>query len=463
MKSKCLFLLFFVCLNCLSAFSQDIKDTLSWSQFKQILITYHPVAKRANLTESLAKARMTQAWGNFDPKVSVNFDQKEYAGTNYYRFLTPEIKLPLWYGMELKGNYSEAEGTYLNPENKLPQEGLSFVGLNVSLGKGLLIDKRRAVLKQAQIFTQFSKNEQLRIVNDLILDAGIAYLNWQNKYKVTKIYSEALKLSEIRYKALKESFAGGDRAAIDTLEALTLIQQRQIQLQQTQLEFQNATFELGSYLWLSENNPSDLTQINFIPQAEIIPINIDLNSSINNNPKLLSYNYKIKDLNIEKKLKAESLRPTLDLQLGILNRGNDAFRNLNTNYWANNNKIGIQFSFPLTFSTARADLAEAKLKIIDTEIEQNLVRNDLSVKLNQNRAEGETLQKQIDLVKQSLKANKMLLEGEELKFKFGDSSLFLINARESKLVEVQEKLLETENKIAKNKLKAEWIVGSLSN
>jgi outer membrane protein TolC len=272
-----------------------------------------------------------------------------------------------------------------------------------------------------------------------------------------------LKLSEIRYKALKESFYGGDRAAIDTVEALTLIQQRQIQLQQSQLEFQNATYELGSYLWLSENRAVDLTQINLIPQGETIPINSDLNSSVTNNPKLLSYNFKLRDLAIEKRLKAESLRPTLDLQLGILNGGNNAFRNLNTNYWANNNKIGIQFSFPLTFSSARGELAEAKLKIVDAEIEQSLVRNDLNVKWNQNRAESETLQKQIDLIKQSLKANKKLLEGEELKFKFGDSSLFLINARESKLVEVQEKLLETENKIAKNKLKADWIVGGLTN
>lgn len=463
MKSKFLFSLVFLFLIAIDSFAQETKDTLSWPQFKQILMTYHPIAKRANLTESLAKARMKQAWGNFDPKISVNFDQKEFSGTNYYRFLTPEIKLPLWYGLELKGNYSDAEGTYLNLESRLPSEGLSFVGLNISVGKGLLIDKRRAALKQAQIFTQFSKNEQLRIVNDLILDAGIAYLNWQNQYKITKIYVDALKLSEIRYEALKESFFGGDRAAIDTVEALTLIQQRQIQLQQAQLEFQNTTYELGSYLWLSENRAADLTQINLIPQGEMIPMNSDLNSSVANNPKLLSYNFKLKDLFIEKKLKAESLRPTLDLQLGILNAGNQAFRNLNTNYWANNNKIGVQFNFPLTFSTARGELAEAKLKIVDTEIEQSLVRNDLNVKWNQNKAESETLQKQIYLIKQSLKASKKLLEGEELRFKFGDSSLFLINARESKLVEVQEKLLETENKIAKNKLKADWIVGGLIN
>ena len=134
---------------------------------------------------------------------------------------------------------------------------------------------------------------------------------------------------------------------------------------------------------------------------------------------------------------------------------------MNRNYWENNNKVGLQFAFPLTFLSARGELAEAKIKIRDTEYEQSLVENDLTVKLNQNRAEANTLQSQLVVIKQSVDANRRLLEGEELRFRFGDSSLFLINARESKLIETQEKLIETEFKIRKNRLKAEWVLGGL--
>ena len=436
-------------------------DTLTWNQYKEIIKSYHPVAMQANLVGSLAKARMKQAWGNFDPKLSANFDQKVYDGTEYYQFLTPEVKLPLWYGLELKGNYSQAEGTYLNPESKLPKEGLSFIGLNMALGKGLLMDKRRAAVKQANIFKEASANQQLLIINDLILDAGEAYLNWQNSYQIASIYVQALKLTEVRYDAVRLGVVGGDRPAIDTLEALTQIQQRQIQLQQAQLDLQNSLYVLGSFMWLPENQSVDVEKLNILPQKREIEIPQTLNPTIINNPKLLSYGFKLRDLDIERRLKAENLRPTLDLQLGLLNTGQSAFRNVNRNYWENNNKIGLQFSFPLTFTTARGELAEAKLKIKDTEYEQSLVQNDLTVKFNQNRAEANTLQSQLVVIKESVEANKRLLEGEELRFRFGDSSLFLINARESKLIETQEKLIETEYKIRKNKLKAQWVLGGL--
>lgn len=458
-KSIVLILIFLSTIFYVSA--QQKTDTLTWVQFKEIIKTYHPVAMQANLVESLAKARMKQAWGNFDPKLSTIYDQKNYNGTEYYQFLTPEVKLPLWYGLELKGNYSEAEGSFVSPENRLPAEGLSFVGLNMSLGKGLLMDKRRAAVKQANIFKEASANQQLLIINDLILDAGESYLNWQNSYQITLIYEQALRLAEVRYEAVRQGVKGGDRPAIDTVEALTQIQQRQIQLQQAQLDLQTSQYVLGSFLWLEQNQPVDIEKLSAIPQSQEIEIPQTINPTIINNPKLLSYGFKLRDLEIEKRLKAESLRPTLDLQVGLLNTGQTAFRNINRNYWENNNKIGLQFSFPLTFTTARGELAEAKIKIRDTEYEQSLVRNDLTVKFNQIRAEGNTLQSQLVVIKQSVDANKRLVEGEEIRFKFGDSSLFLINARESKLIETQEKLIETENKIRKNKLKAEWVLGGL--
>ena len=457
-KSIILSLLFFCSFFTVSA---QQPDTLTWNQYKEIIKAYHPVAMQANLVGSLAKARMKQAWGNFDPKLSTNFDEKVYDGTEYYQFLTPEVKLPLWYGLELKGNYTQAEGVFLNPESKLPTEGLSFIGLNMALGKGLLMDKRRAAVKQANIFKEASANQQLLIINDLILDAGEAYLTWQNSYRIALIYEQALKLTEVRYDAVKQGVRGGDRPAIDTLEALTQIQQRQIQLQQAQLDLQNSLYVLGSFMWLPQNQSVDVEKLNILPQKREIEIPQTLNPTIINNPKLLSYGFKLRDLDIERRLKAENLRPTLDLQFGLLNAGQSAFRNINRSYWENNNKIGLQFSFPLTFTTARGELAEAKLKIRDTEYEQSLVQNDLTVKLNQNRAEANTLQSQLVVIKQSVEANRRLLEGEELRFRFGDSSLFLINARESKLIETQEKLIETEYKIRKNKLKAQWVLGGL--
>lgn len=442
-------------------FAAEGVDTLSWTKFKEIISLHHPVMAKTYLIEAQAKARMRQAWGIFEPALSYNYENKEFDGLNYYRFSSPEVKLPLWLGMDLKANYGRAEGSYLNPENKLPTEGLSSLALNIPLGKGLLMDKRRATLKQASVFREASETEQVRIINDLLREAGEAYTNWQTWYQIDELYDQALVLAEQRFKAVKDGFAGGDRPAIDTTEALTQVQQRQISSQQAKIQLQNSLYELSTFLWLPESKPIEVEGLSLIPQKDEISLSGNLSPTIDNNPKLRIFDFKLRDLEIERRLKAENLRPTVDLQLGLLNSGLNNFRNLNASYWENNNKIGLKVSFPLTFASARGELAESVIKFKDTQIEQSLMRNGLEVKMKQNRAELNTLQAQLNLMEQTLQAHQRLLKGEEIRFSLGESSLFLINARENKLLEIQEKILETENKILKNGLEGKWLTGGL--
>lgn len=46
-----------------------------------------------------------------------------------------------------------------------------------------------------------------------------------------------------------------------------------------------------------------------------------------------------------------------------------------------------------------------------------------------------------------------MLEAEELKFQLGESSLFLVNSRESKLIDGQLKAISTQNKFFNTKAK----------
>lgn len=437
-------------------------DTLDWLGFRNLVKKYHPITAQARLLDDLAKAKKTKALGGFEPKLGVDFDRKIYDGTEYYQFLTPELKLPLWYGLELKGSYSEAEGAYLNPENKLPKDGLSYAGLSFQLGKGLLMDERRAALKQAQIFAQASKNQQQQILNDLFKDAGEAYINWYNKYQNVKLYQNIVGLAKVRFEAVKNGFRGGDQPAIDTVEAFLNLQQREVQLQQADYELKEAKYALSNFLWLANNQPTDPDLLDIVPDSDFV-ISVSNPSDVMNNPKLLSYQFKIKDLEIEKRLKAESLRPEIAVSLGLLNSGRNALQNINSNYWVDNNKINLKLSFPLFLAKARGDLAETKIKIRTTEIERELISVELRNKQNQISAENETLSNQLNLMKQQLSAAETLLKGEEIKFKLGDSSLFKVNSRETKLIEVNEKYFQTVAKLKKAQLKAFWINGELTN
>ena len=444
-----------------SSKAQVKQDTLAWQDFINIVKKNHPVTQKAKLQLELAKARRTQALGGFDPKLSVNYDRKFFDGKEYYAFLTPEVKLPLWFGAELKGSFTDASGAYLNPESKIPKEGLSYAGISFSLGKGLLMDRRRANWKLASVFERSSENEQAAILNNLFLDAGESYITWENRYRIYKMYENVVELAKIRLKAVKRSYIGGDRPAIDTTEAASQLQQRELQLQQSNMEVISALYDLSTYLWLNTTDAVDPDKLNLVPQiAFTLPATTE--TGIENNPKLKSYNFKLQQLNIERRLKSESLRPEVNLQLGLLNSGTSALSNVNPNYWNNNNKIGLQFSFPLTLSMARGELAEAKIKIRETVLEQSVVRVELDNKVKQALATINNISNQLKILKQLYQANKQLLLGEETRFKLGESSLFLVNARESKLLEVYEKLIETETKLKKSELKLSWLKGGLA-
>ena len=77
--------------------AQQKTDTLDWLGFRNLVKKYHPITVQARLLDDLAKAKKTKALGGFEPKLGVDFDRKIYDGTEYYQFLTPELKLPLWY------------------------------------------------------------------------------------------------------------------------------------------------------------------------------------------------------------------------------------------------------------------------------------------------------------------------------------------------------------------------------
>jgi outer membrane protein TolC len=53
------------------------------------------------------------------------------------------------------------------------------------------------------------------------------------------------------------------------------------------------------------------------------------------------------------------------------------------------------------------------------------------------------------------------VEAEEKRFENGESSLFLINSRENKALESQEKLIELKTKYYKSIFALQWISGKL--
>ncbi|MTI32975.1 TolC family protein [Xanthovirga aplysinae] len=444
-------------------FGQDSDNIFTPEQFIWWIDNNHPVAKKAELQLEKGDNKVKSAKGNFDPYLYGNFDQKYFDEKEYYKLLSTGLKIPTWYGMEVKAGFDQNEGKYLNPENKLPADGLWNVGVSMSLGKGLFIDKRRAILRQAQLFAQSTKAEQLKIMNDLYYQAMQQYWKWAEAWNQYQIYEEYVQLAEKRFEATKKSFLYGDKAAIDTLEAFIQYQDRLISRNESQLLYQNHTLDLSNYLWDEDNRPLEITEglrpidLNKSDLVEAIPydsIHSLLFQFEETHPEMQLYDFKLGDLNWERKLKKDALKPNINLTYNALQQtmryeGDMSFS-------TQNYKWGLEFSFPVFLRKQRGDLQLTNLKIREVQLSRRYKLQELRNKAKKYHNEQLNLQKQLTLYSGMVKNYNNLLEGEKEKSLEGESSLFLINSRETKLIQAKLKLVQLKTKHYKARTALFW-------
>lgn len=427
----------------------NLSRELTYNEFLGFVKKYHPLVKNANLEVSKAQANLMMARGGFDPKIEVDFSQKQFKDKEYYSILNSSFKIPTWYGIEIKAGFDNNEGIYLNPENKTPSQGLTSLGISVPLGQGLFINQRMADVQKAKMQLKLSESERKLQAIEVLYDASLAYFNWKKSYDEVKLYQEYKTNAEIRFKGIQTLINQGDKPAIDSIEAGIIVKNRLLNLEDAQLKLTKGKLELSNFLWLENNIPLEISdelfpEINLeFTIQESLKTNDLLNAdfSIINHPKINALQSKIDILNVEKKLKANMLLPKIDVGYSYLSEPSYF-----DNYQFEDYKIGLDFYFPLFLRKERGNLKLAKYKIQETEFTLDLEKVQLSNKIIAQKTEIESLIKQKEIIKGLVKDNVTMLNSEERLFSFGESSLFLINTRENNLVSAQLSKIALENR-----------------
>lgn len=448
------FIIMFFCCCFQGVKSQDsVRLNLSFEEYMSIVQQYHPIALQADIQIQKAQAALLFARGMFDPVLETRTSEKSFDGTRYYNTVDPSLKIPTWYGVDLYAGTGYLSGSRVDPTETIGQT--SFAGISVPLAKNLLIDKRRAALKTGAIFRDMSIVERRTIINDLLLDAATAYWNWVRDYEVWQVVNSAVLVNEKRMSFVRSTTAIGERAAIDTVEALAQLQQFRFLQNEATIQFANAAIELSLYLWQQNLTAYNLT-------AAIVPaennLNIDgnktaepvlpdlLQTALNNHPKLTTFNFKLRALEVDRRLKFQELLPYVQLKYNQLGKGYNVLKTAGVFLSENNYKFGLNFSMPLRLSEGRAAYRTAKLKITETTIQQDYTRMEILNKVKQVFNEWMNIKKQI-VLQQSMYLNYLNLQrAEETRFANGESSLFLINTRENKAIESLQKLVELKSK-----------------
>ncbi|KAB1154617.1 TolC family protein [Tenacibaculum aiptasiae] len=465
MKFKSLLFIFLFIGFCTYSQNSTSLNQLSLEEYLGYVKKFHPVIKQANLITSTNEAKLLKARGAFDPKIEVDFEKKEFKNTEYFEKLNSVFKIPTWYGIELKGSYENNSGQYLNPELNVPEDGLYNVGISVSLAKNLFINKRMAALKQAKLYVKQGKLEQQLVVNDILFNSISAYLNWAKHYQSFDVFKNYKNNAKFRLDNVIKSYNAGDKPAIDTLEARINFDNRKLDLEKARIKYVKSTLELSNYLWIGDNTPMVLRE-NITPtpdtfsKIEILLNNsiINASTSIDGHPKLKLLELKRRNLQINKNLKINNLLPKVDFQYNLLSSDINNF----DSFKVANYKKSLQVSIPLFLRKSRGDLKLAKIKLQDIDFEIASTKTSLLNKIKATEQEIASLETQNNILKNLVNDYNTIVKSEERKFTLGESSVFLINYREVKLIETQLKAIENNYKFAKTQSKFFKLLGKLN-
>lgn len=434
-------------LGSFQSYSQDFnKEELSYSEFLGYIKKYHPLVKQANLEVSKAQAALMAARGGFDPKIDVDYNKKEFKGTEYYSLLNSSFKIPTWYGIEIKAGFDDTAGQYFNPQSRTPEAGLTSLGLSVALGQGLFINQRMADVREGKLQLKLSDAERKLKAIEVLYKASEAYFEWRRSFNEAELYKSYLGFANTRFQGVKKLIEHGDAPAIDSVEAKITVRNRQLNVENGNLKLAKASLYLSNYLWI-EQVPIELGA-NVKPEQNLIEtleetlrtdamMNVE---TLESHPKMQALETKLSMLEINRQLKANLLLPKVNVGYNYISEPN-YFNNFN----ADDYKFNIDFSIPIFLRKERGNLKIAKLKIQDLRFDIDQQRLELKNKIKAQQTEISSLQRQKNVIDNLVDDYTTMLNSEEKLFSFGESSIFLINSRENNLVSAKLSQISIEN------------------
>ena len=444
---------------------------LPHAEFLALVGQFHPVARQAALNPERAQQDIRQARGAFDPTVNGKYYGKQLKGTEYFHDWETYLRIPTWFGVDVKAGWDRGTGPYVNPQEYTASGGLSYVGLSVPLGQGLLVDERRTALRVAQALTGLAEAERRAIRNKLLLSASKDYWEWALATERLRLLAANEQVASVRFAATRQRVLAGDLAAIDSVEAQAELQNRQSQRVAARVQSQNATLVVSSYLWDAQGRPRELPAAAqpqpLPPSFAWRPLTPDSLATLaaqaqQLHPDLLKTRVKQVQLGLENRLLLNKLLPKFNVDYNLLMPGRPLEGNpqpFQGGYSVNNYKLGLSLAQPILLRAERAKRQLNQIKLRDASFQldndQRLVGNALQTAAN----DWQALLEQLRLQQQATANYQRLRDGELIRFDNGESTVFFINSRESSLLSARQKLAELQAKYAQTQAQLRYAAG----
>ena len=420
-------ILFLFLLSSASLFAQVEGNRLSAEQFVHWVDKYHPVLMAVRNKLPIAKAELLKARGQFDPAIIGNLSSKNAGDILYYSLPIVGLSIPTATPVDVQVNWSRADGTYVNPQNVMPDLGMFTVGGMVKLGNGLMTDERRTSLAIAKAGVDLTEAEAQLYRNKLLSEAAKDYWKWYEAYASLKAYESAVFAAKEVYDFTINSFNAGDAAAIDTLDARALLNTWTTDYYKARNKAIATLYQASNWLW-NENQEAILLKAETTPMSTLPHIQVEL--QLNEEHPLYVYNdNKEEQFRLKRQLAREYLKPKVAVGGSFILPGDFTALPTTEDFSTNNRFLQANINMPLFMRTGRGYSKSQNLQLENFRLERKEIENSWNNAMSA-AAEG-ILQLEVALIAsiKNQESLKLLLEAEQKKLELGDSELIKVNLR----------------------------------
>lgn len=413
--------------------------------------SHYPAIIQAKESVTQAEASLRNSEGAFDMKLKGN---NFWVTTGYYKRRLNEVRLekPMRaMGSSVYTSYGKAYPNFFPPQFSTMSTnsgGQAMIGGQISLLRNALLDEPRANVKKNEIGVNKAKQDLEWSKLQVTKEGSLTFWNWVAQSRIYYIYNELLEMAVKRDEILGHRVRGGDISEIVRKENLQYLSRRKAELASAEMELKKISLDLSLYLRDENGNvimPASLTSeqaiSGFINEEERVKKEITAFDSNNLAERIVEFRPDFKKLKldldqneIEYRMGKNDLLPKFDLYTDYTRYiGNDDPTNA-----SHIMEFGLRLEIPLEYELGlgRKQAAGAQRRVLSSQLNymKDAINNELTkyvqiLKLSQDKVVN---------TRNEVKFAKDLLDAEYIRFKNGNSNLFLVNLREENLVSAEE-------------------------
>jgi cobalt-zinc-cadmium efflux system outer membrane protein len=392
------------------------------------------------LERDLASGRLLQAMGNFDTNLTSRIG-RQVAG--YYEATTfgAQLEQPLATGDTVYGGYRISDGGLPDYSKDRTQDAGELVfGGRIPLFRDRGFDRRRAVVRQAEIDAELADPTIARARIDYVRSAARVYYAWVAAGQRLRIANDLLRLATERVADLQRGVERQFLAAIDVTDNERLIAQRQTFVARAERQLQQAALELSLFLRDAGDAP-------IVPDGKRLPADVpapqpldeatlmaDTEEALQRRPELRRLQLQLDRAETDRQLASNQTQPQLDVVV-------EASRSLSSDPYLDPSQeelfVGGELRLPLRQRDAYGRLAQAEAAIRRLQIDNRFTRDRIVNDVADARSALRAAHAQYVAGRRNADLARQVVDAEKRAFELGRSDMFRVQLRELQFADAE--------------------------